>query len=107
MNLGVDGSELPTQRIGLAVPRAARGAIVAQAPLADDPVRRSAERASPDGWPSTLKFSRRMGEHRPDADYARAFHPPQRTSWAGLPATLAVLAVSLFAAWTLVVTLPH
>lgn len=54
------------------------------------------------GWPSTMRFSRRLGEFRPGADYAQAIHAPPHGNGLHMAAVLlAVVAGSVVAAWTL------
>lgn len=63
--------------------------------------------AGPQDWPTTQRFSRRLGETHRDMDYARAIEPPE--GWPGMDSTIAALrmlaayALAVLAAFMIVV----
>jgi ferric-dicitrate binding protein FerR (iron transport regulator) len=51
-----------------------------------------------EGWPTTKRFSRRLGEALPGADYARAFEPPRTAGHRAAMRTLrSMLVIASFA----------
>jgi hypothetical protein len=64
MNLGIDEVDSHVQGLSTSGPRAALVGRAAETALADARPRESIEPTSFEGWPSTLKVSRRLGARR-------------------------------------------